>query len=531
MGAGKTRCRQKVADARVVVVGAGIAGLTSALQLAHRGLAVTVVDAAATPGGKLRRVAVDGAAVDSGPTVFTMRWVFDQILDGVGARLDDELKVRALPVIARHFWEDGSTLDLFADPAASLDAVARMAGAAEAQRFAAFCALAREVYDTLEGPFIRSPRCTPMGMVSQLGVPGLGVLWRLGAMQDLWHSLQRQFVDPRLRQLFGRYATYCGSSPWQAPATLMLIAQVEMDGVWAIDGGMHALAQTFMQLAQARGAVFRFGESCQAIECKGGRVSGVRLHSGELLGADRVIFNGDIAALREGLLGSGPAQRARIAPAQRSLSAMTWSIHAPTRGLTPDRHNVFFQVDYDREFADVFEHRRLPRRPTVYVCAQDRGTGVPVTGAERLLCLVNAPAVGGEGVLTDEAIESCEHESFSLLRRCGLVVQPQPHQVVRTTPEHFHRLFPATGGALYGQATHGWMAAFARPSARSRLPGLFLAGGSVHPGPGVPMAALSGQWAAAALMDSLASTSSSRRTATSGGMSMASAMTDSTASR
>jgi len=520
-----------VAEPRVVVVGAGIAGLTSALLLAHQGVAVTVVDAAATPGGKLRQITVDGACIDSGPTVFTMRWVFDQVLASVGAQLESELRLQALPVIARHFWDDGSSLDLWADPAASLDAVARLAGPAEARRFAAFCALAREVYDTLEEPFIRSPVCKPLDMVSHLGVSGLRVLWRLGALQDLWSSLQRQFADPRLQQLFGRYATYCGSSPWQAPATLMLIAQVEMDGVWAIDGGMHSLAQALMRLAQARGAVFRFASPCEAIECTGGRVSGVRLRSGELLCADRVIFNGDVAALRAGLLGAEPAQRTRLAASARSLSALTWSIRAPTSGLTPDRHNVFFQGDYEREFTDIFDHRRLPRRPTVYLCAQDRGSGPPVAGAERLLCLVNAPAVGGEAALTDEAIESCERESFSLLRRCGLNLQPQPHQVVRTTPDDFHRLFPATGGALYGQATHGWMSAFARPSAPTRLPGLFLAGGSVHPGPGVPMAALSGQWAAAALMDSLASTSRSRRAATSGGMSMASAMTDSTASR
>lgn len=523
-----------MAEPQVVVIGAGIAGLTSALHLAHAGLPVTVVESADAPGGKLRQVMVDGAAIDSGPTVFTMKWVFDEILARVGTQLERELPIEPLPVIARHAWDDGSALDLFADPGASFDAVARMAGLAEAQRFAAFCALARQVYDTLEGPFIRSPKSAPTRMVAQLGLRGLGVLWRIGALQSLWQSLGRQFADARLRQLFGRYATYCGSSPWQAPATLMLIAQVEMDGVWSVRGGMHGLAQMMTRLAQARGAVFRWGTRCEGIDCGGAGVRGVRLQGGEVLRADRVVFNGDIAALRTGLLGEQVAQAARIAPAPRSLSALTWSVHAPTAGFVPERHNVFFQGGYDTEFSDIFGRSRLPRKPTVYVCAQDRGNGAAPDGPERLLCLVNAPAVGdGAGAgdaLGDEAIESCEQESFSLLRRCGLQLQPQAHQVVRTTPAQFHQLFPATGGALYGQATHGWMSAFARPSARSRIPGLFLAGGSVHPGPGVPMAALSGQWAAAALMDSLASTSASRMTATSGGMSMRSAMTDSTAS-
>ena len=504
---------------RVVVVGAGIAGLTSALLLAHRGLQVTVVDVASEPGGKIRRVMVDGAPIDSGPTVFTMKWIFDGILDAVGTRLDRELVTRPLPLLARHFWDEGGELDLFADPAAAFDAVARFAGLAEAERFRAFCAQAREVYDTLEGPFIRSTSPTMTRMVGDLGLRGLSVLSRLGPMKSLWNSLGHHFKDPRLQQLFGRYATYCGSSPWEAPATLMLIAQVEMDGVWSVDGGMHALAQMMARLARERGAQFRWGARCERIELTGGRASGVLLEGGERLPADRVVFNGDIAALASGLLGD-PVRRAAPAVGQRSLSALTWSIHAPTEGLALDRHNVFFRSDYRSEFSDIFEAGRLPRRPTVYVCAQDRGQDGPQAGAQRLLCLVNAPAIGGRGLITSEALAECESTTFSLLHRCGLALSPQPHQVVRTSPEDFDQLFPATGGALYGQATHGWMSAFARSPSTSPVPGLFLAGGSVHPGPGVPMAAMSGQLAAAALMGSLASTSRWRPVATSGGMSM-----------
>lgn len=508
-----------MADHRVVVVGAGMAGLACALLLAQRGLQVTVVDAAPGPGGKVRQLMVDGAPIDSGPTVFTMKWIFDGILQAVGARLDQELRVTPLPVLARHFWEDGAQLDLFADPLASQDAVARFAGAEEARRFQRFCAQAREVYDALEGPFIRSTSPTVARMAGDLGLRGLSVLTRLGPMRSLWDSLATHFRDERLRQLFGRYATYCGSSPWEAPATLMLIAQVEMDGVWAVEGGMHALARAFERLAMQRGVHFRYSTPCERIELANGAVSGVRLAGGEVLACDRLVFNGDVAALAAGLLGE-PARRAAPSVGPRSLSAVTWSVHAESSGLPLDRHNVFFQRDYRSEFTDIFEAGRLPRQPTVYVCAQDRGLDGPQAGARRLLCLVNAPAVGGRGALTPEALAECEHTSFSLLQRCGLTLSPQPHQVVRTTPDDFHRLFPGTNGALYGQATHGWMSAFARSPARSPVPGLFLAGGSVHPGPGVPMAAMSGQLAAAAVMDSLASTKAWHQAPTSGGMSM-----------
>ena len=511
-----------MAEHQVVVVGAGMAGLVSALELARQGLQVTVIEAADAPGGKIRQPLVDGAPIDSGPTVFTMRWVFDEIFAAAGTTVEAELRLSALPILARHFWSDGSSLDLYADPQRSLEAVTQFAGAPEARRFAAFCATAREVYQALEVPYIRAAAPSALGLSGQLGARGLATLARIGPMRSLWESLGHYFRDPRLRQLFARYATYCGSSPWQAPATLMLIAQVELDGVWSVQGGMHALARKLAELAQARGARFCYGTRCDQIEVRDGRVQAVHLADGQRLQADSVVFNGDTAALRAGLLGDGLRAAVPAKAPQRSLSALTWSIHAPTEGLALDRHNVFFQADYASEFRDIFAAARLPSRPTVYVCAQDRGSGqASPAGAERLLCLVNAPANGDQAhsSQTEEALEQCQTTSFQLMRQCGLKIQAQDRQVLRTTPQDFARLFPATGGALYGQATHGWMSAFARPGARSPIAGLYLAGGSVHPGPGVPMAALSGRQAAAALMASPALTRRSHRVATSGGTS------------
>jgi 1-hydroxycarotenoid 3,4-desaturase len=207
----------------------------------------------------MRCVEAGGAAIDSGPTVFTMRWVFEQIFAGAGAVLDERLKLSPLPVLARHAWRDGSRLDLFADHERSVDAIGDFAGAAEAKRFRAFCGQARDVYDALEGPYIRSSRPSLVGMGTSLGMRGMKELVKLGPFTSLASNLARQFADPRLRQLFGRYATYCGSSPWSAPATLLLVAQVEMDGVWSVDGGMHGLACAIAALAVERGVSIRYG--------------------------------------------------------------------------------------------------------------------------------------------------------------------------------------------------------------------------------------------------------------------------------
>lgn len=506
---------------RVAVVGAGMAGLVAALELAAHGFAVTVLERAPGPGGKMREVEVEGARVDGGPTVLTLRGIFEEIFADAGTSLDGEVTLRPLEVLARHAWSERERLDLFADRDRSADAVGAFAGAAEARRFRAFCEEARAIYRTLEGPFIRAARPSLQGLVGGVGLRGLGELWRIRPFATLWQALGEHFRDPRLRQLFGRYATYCGSSPFLAPATLMLVAHVELEGVWTVAGGMHRLARALERVAERRGAAFRYGAEVEEILVRGGRIAGVRLAGGEVVEAEAVVLNADVEALAKGRLGPDAADAVPAPPpGSRSLSAVTWAFRAEARGFPLLRHNVFFSRDYPAEFADIFERHRLPAEPTVYICAQDRHDRADeaLSGAERLFCLVNAPPTGDTHPFPATEIEACEDRMSVVLERCGLRLDRQGPKAV-TTPAGFERLFPGTGGALYGRASHGWRASFERPHARTRLPGLYLAGGSVHPGPGVPMAALSGRTAAALLRADLASTGRSRRAATPGGTS------------
>jgi 1-hydroxycarotenoid 3,4-desaturase len=505
-----------MAGSRTIIVGAGVGGLSAALALAAQGHAVTVLERAAAPGGKMRVVEAGGAAIDSGPTVFTMRWVFDELFGEAGERLEDHLALRPLEVLARHAWSASERLDLFADPARSEDAIGQFAGAAEARGFRDFSARARRIYEALERPFIRAERPTPFSLVASAGPFGLMGLWGVSPFATMWKALGEHFRDPRLRQLFGRYATYTGSSPYLAPATLMLIAHVEQAGVWTVEGGMHRVARALEGVAAAHGARFRYGAHVAEILVERGRAAGVRLADGERIAGDAVVLNADAAALAGGLFGV-PASRAaeRANPADRSLSAVTWSMLAEAEGFPLVRHSVFFSRDYAAEFDRILAQRRLPEEPTVYVCAQDRNDeGTAPGGPERLLVLVNAPPTGDRAEMETEP---CRKAAFALMERCGLRLTPR--DLVQTTPRDFESLFPATGGALYGRANHGWAASFARPGSRTSLPGLYLAGGSAHPGAGVPMAALSGRLAAASISRDLASTARSRGTAMSGGTS------------
>ena len=500
-----------------VVIGAGIGGLVAALDLLRAGFAVTLLEAAAAVGGKVRQLGSEAVRIDAGPTVLTLRHVFDQIFDDAGASLDSRLTLRPAEILARHAWDDRGSLDLFREPARTADAIGRFAGAAEARGYRAFSKRAAEIFRTLDGSFLRAQRPS---MAQLMGRTGVAPLFRISPFSTLASALADCFKDPRLRQLYGRYATYCGSAPTLCPATLMLVAHVEQQGVWLVEGGIRRLVEALAVLGEENGAAIRPGRGVAEMVGVAGRAAGVRLASGERLRADLVLCNGDAQAIATGLLGEACRHAVPPMPRRmRSLSAMTWAIKAEASGFPLDRHNVFFSQAPDSEFEEIFGRGVLPTRPTLYVCAQDRGeAGAAPPGAERLLCLTNAPAIGDQHAFSSTDIEQCETRMTEAMRRCGLTLG-RPELKIATTPSQFAAMFPATGGALYGPASHGWMASFRRPGARSRLPRLYLAGGSVHPAPGLPMAALSGRLAAACAIADHASTTQSHRAAMSGGMS------------
>jgi len=507
-----------MASRRVVVIGAGTAGLAAALTLVARGFDVTVIERAARPGGKMRELTIDAQPIDSGPTVFTMRWVFDELFAEIGTRLENHLVLAPLNILARHAWTDGTDLDLFADEARSADAIGGFAGRSDAEGYRAFCTDARKIFEVLKTPFICAPAPS---MTALLRGSAFRDLTAIKPFQTMWKALGRYFSDPRLQQLFGRYATYCGSSPFHAPATLMLVAHVEGAGVWMVEGGMYRLAAAMTNIAAGCGVDIRCGFEVAGIRTEFGRVTGVSLTNGDHIAADHVIATCDVAAIASGLFGTASTKATAAVPENaRSLSAMTWSCLAKSSGFPLLRHTVFFSRDYRAEFESIFEYRQMPAEPTVYVCAQDRDDrATSPARSERLFILINAPANGDRHRYDPTEISQCARRTFALLERCGLTIETTPELTQATTPTDFHRLFPGTGGALYGRSSHGWMASFQRPGSRTKLPGLYLAGGSAHPGPGVPMAALSGRMAAASLIADLASTAPSARTATRGGMS------------
>jgi len=486
----------------VIVVGAGAGGLAAAAELAAAGVRVTVLDAAAAPGGKMHQVRSGEHMIDAGPTVLTMRWVFDALFARGGDCFTDRVPVKPVTTLARHWWTDGSSIDLHADPRVTAADIAGFSGSADAEGYLRLCRDSAAIFDLLKDSFMAASKPNPISLLHRVGWHRIRELLQLRPHQTLWRALEDYLHDPKLRQLFGRYATYVGSSPLQAPATLLLITHAEQNGVWVLPGGMTSLARSMQALAEKNGAKFHFNTRVAEVNCHQGRVAGVTLASGEQLSADCVIFNGDRQALASGRLGpqvvrSVPPTR----PNQRGLSAVTWCLRADAAGFPLTYHNVFFSQDYPAEFHAIFQRGEVTQEPTVYLCAQDRVGSERPEGPERMLLLVNAPALGDEQNWDRRALTEVTRKTEQVLKACGLRLSLDTATCRQAHPGEFAHRFPGSGGSLYGQSTHGLFSSFARPGARTRVPGLYLAGGSAHPGPGVPMATLSGHLASEAVLE------------------------------
>ena len=514
----------------VLVVGAGIGGLAAAVRLAAFGRDVTLLDAHGWPGGKIRVMDSPAGPVDAGPTVLTLRDVLDDLFDAAGSKLEDHLTLTRLPVLARHFWSDGTMLDLFPDARANADAIGAAFGTTARREFDRFERETRALFNAFDAPIMRAAAPSVWGATrAALARPYL-MPW-LQPGKTLQNMLEQRFSDPRLRQLFGRYATYVGGNPLQAPAVLGLIWQAEAAGVWVVQGGMAELAQALARLFTRLGGTLRLKTAVARILVANGQVSGVELADGAVLHSRQVVFNGDPAALPHLLETPSQAVKQRqINP--RSLSARVWTFGAEVRpqGLGQDAlayHSVFFADDPAQEFGPL-ARGQVPQAPTIYVCAQDRAGPSP-KGQERFQFILNAPAVA-EGIC-DSKDTTCQNHPFARLAQFGLHLSPQPDQSCVTMPQDFGQMFPHSQGALYGLSPNGTWATFLRPTTRTRVSGLYLAGGGAHPGAGVPMAALSGKHAAQAALSDRTSAATWRRMAMRGGISTESATTAAAPSR
>jgi phytoene desaturase len=460
---------------RVVVVGAGVGGLAAAVRLAFAGHDVTVLEQGAAAGGKAGRWESEGFAFDTGPSLLTMPWVFEDLFAATGAPLSEHVELVRVEPVTRYRFADGSQLDLSADLPAALEALEAWSPGSGSDwvGFLGTCAaMWRASQPYLSGPPPWPPRKPAAGEAA----PDPRDLLRVRPWHTLRTLARAHARDPRLRMVIERFATYAGADPRRAPAALAVAGYVEHAfGAWHVRGGLYRLVEALEQRLTSLGGSVLYARRAESLLLAGGQVGGVGTPAGPVA-ADAVVWAGDALVL-DRLLGR-PTQP----EPERSLSgfALMLGLRGRTAGLV--HHTITFPADYDAEFDDVFVHRRLVRDPTVYVsasCATDAAEA-PV-GAENWFVLVNAPADARES-------EADAYEQ-RLVDRLGV-----GDRIVargRRTPADLERETGAARAAIYGAAPHGRLGTLRRPGPVVRgVGGLYRAGGTAHPGGGLPLVAL-----------------------------------------
>jgi phytoene desaturase len=491
---------------RVVVIGAGMGGLAVAARLARQGHQVIVCEQADTYGGKLGQVARDGHVFDTGPSLLTLPAVYrDLFLKTATSRrnaaLEDNVDLIALDPAFGYRFGDGTEVVLpGAGVGLAADALGDALGGDAADQWRAFMRRAADIWSVTRGPFLESPLDGPRDLVS--------LAWRVNDLRTVapWRTLRglgrSAFRDPRLVTLLDRYATYTGSDPRRAPAALASVPYVEQTfGAWHVGGGLRRLGEALHQRCLDLGVEVRLGADVAEVLVQHGQASGVRLQDDTVLAADLVVADADASHLYRDLV-TDPRRGKPVRGLDRATPSLSgFSLLLALRGRTPgiQHHNVWFPGDYDAEFDAVFGRDAAPvADPTVYACVPDDPLMRPDDEHESWFVLVNAPrhGSGAPGSATVDwtaprLAERYADQVLAALARRGVDVRDRVLWRQVRTPADLERETRSPGGGIYGTSSNGARAAFLRPSNRSPVPGLFLVGGSSHPGGGLPLVGLS----------------------------------------
>ena len=473
-------------------------GMAAAARLRVKGHDVTILEQSTRAGGKLARYERDGFVFDTGPSLFTLPAVYRDLFLKTGGALEDAVDVQPLDTAFGYRFADGTTLEIpGVDPGRIARAMGDQLGGSADADWRGLMARAAEVWRITRGPFLQSP------------LEGAGTLVRLATdprevravapFTSLRKLGRKHLKDPRQVQVLDRYATYQGSDPRKAPAALMTVPYVEQAfGAWHLGGGVATLADALAARCVERGVTVRFGADAARILTTGAGVTGVQLADGERIDADIVVANCDATHLYEHMVddprGRKPLRRIRRTTPSLAGFVMLLALRGRTEGL--QHHNVWFPEDYDAEFDAVFGDRPVSD-PTIYVCAPDDPRMRPDDDHESWFVLVNAPRHGA--VDWDSLRESYADHVLDVMARRGFDVRDRILWRDVRTPADLDRSVRAPGGSIYGTSSNGTRAAFLRPANISPVPGLYLVGGSAHPGGGLPLVGISAEIVAEAV--------------------------------
>lgn len=484
---------------KIVIIGAGLGGLAAACRLAKNNFDVTILEKNETVGGKVNSVESNGYKFDTGASLLTMRHILEELFEACGKRLADYLEIVPLEPICRYFWTDNTVFDASQNIENTEQEIEKIEPG-DVDNFRKYLADSKQKYEIGARTFLAKSLNDLPKLLKPKYLPDL---LKISTLKTLDQHNAKYFKSEKLRQLFNRFATYNGSSPYQTPATFALIPFVEFGlGAWYVKGGMYEIPKAFERLARELGVEIGVNAEVEKIIVENKKAVGAKLKNGETISADFVISNADAIETYRNLL---PIENEKFQNREPSCSGFILLLGTRKKFPQLAHHNIFFSDDYKAEFEAIFKQKIPAPNPTIYICATSVNdpTQAP-NGHENLFVLINAPYTSEQ---TNWETEKKSYRDLIIkkLENFGLADLESSidyEQII--TPADFEKKYAANRGSIYGISSNGIFSAFLRvPNKSKTIENLFFAGGATHPGGGIPLVLLSGKMAAEMIDESV----------------------------
>lgn len=477
---------------KVTVIGAGLGGLASACLLANKGHEVTILEKNESPGGKINEVRAQGFRFDTGPSLLTMPFILERLFELCDENIDNYLSITPVDPICRYFYPSGVQFDCYQDAGVNIAQIQQFAPD-DVQAYKKFQEYSEQLYERTKEAFLFNP----LYGLSDLNSLNFTDFFKIDAFKTVSKRIDSMFESPELRKFFKRFATYNGSSPFQAPATLNVIPHVELSmGGHYIEGGMYSLIEALTKLTVKSGVNITYNLEIERINNTDGKVSGVTDVSGNYHPADLVVSNADAAETYLQFLDEDEVstlKQKKISNLEPSCSGYVLLLGIDKKYDTLSHHNIFFPEDYKKEFQQIFEQKVMPKDPTIYVANTSYSNPEHAPeGGSNLFVLVNAPYLSDQYDWEQEE-KAYRKRIIHMLQERGLKDLSDHIVYAKSiTPPDFYERYRSNKGSIYGTSSNSRLSAFMRPRNKSRsVKGLYLVGGSTHPGGGIPLVILS----------------------------------------
>ena len=479
---------------QIGIIGAGLGGLSAAIRLANRGFKVDLFEQSNNAGGKASEINENGFRFDTGPSLLTMPFVIEQLFEECGKNINNYLSFRKLDIICKYFYPDGVVINAYSDPEKFGNEIEKKTSD-NTQTLKKYLSHCSKIYDLTADLFLFNSPTKLKTFLNSRALKALVNLHKIDTLRSMHKANTTFFKDAKLVQLFDRYATYNGSDPYRAPATLNIIPHVEYTlGSFLPEDGIYSISKALMKLAEEKGVNIYLNERVKNINIENDKAVG--LSTDKITKSyDAIVSNVDVNTTYRNLLPNiSNSESLRNLKLEPSFSGLVfyWGMNKEFDEL--ETHNILFSSDYKKEFDDLFVNRRIPEDPTIYIyiSAKQNKNDAPA-GKENWFVMVNSPYIQGQNWdleinYTREKIinKINNHLKTDITKNILFEKKLSPLDIERKTGSYL--------GSIYGISSNDKKAAFLRQTNKSRsIKNLYFCGGSVHPGGGIPLVILSGK--------------------------------------